>query len=147
MTVEDLIKKWRLRRIARVHIEDGKRLVIDKRDPEAVEQAKCIYAFLIAGKVRVGSSKARLNSRLTRFENDFTRAFNGKRSSTTMQEAKQWKGLLPAGRSGFVYARQGTKFNSPLGVRPAYLDEESLLIGELNEKFPRDKILNRNKHR
>jgi hypothetical protein len=147
MTAKDLIKKWRLTRVARVRIEDGKRLVIDKRDPEAVKQLKCIYAFLIAGKVRVGSSKAKLDNRLTRYEKDFTRALNGETSSTPSQEAKRWKRSLPAGSFGFIYARPGTIVKTPLGEISAYLDEESEMIGELGKRLHEDQILNRNKHR
>jgi hypothetical protein len=144
MTAEDLIKKWRLRRVARVRIE-GQKLIIDKDEiPDKLKE--CIYAFLIGDKVRVGSSKALLKDRLKNYERHFNRRFKGENSPTTEQEAEQWRELLPAGTSGVIYARQGTKFNSPLGMRPAYMDEESLLIGEFSKLLP-GQIINRCKYR
>jgi len=145
MSVRDLIKKYELVPVARVS-RVGNELKIQITDQETANLEKCIYAFLIGGKVRVGSSKAKLASRLKSYERDFTNAFKHKNSSTSEQEAKQWKKLLPVGKSGEIFARRGREVSTPLGKFPAYLDEESLLIGEMFKRWPK-RVLNRNKHR
>jgi hypothetical protein len=146
MNAKDLTK-FGLVPVARVRIED-RELKIKITDPETVKFKECIYAFLIRGKVvRVGSSKAPLEKRLKNYERDITHALNGKKSPAPEQEAKKWKELLPAGTSGFIYARQGWPVTTPIGKFPAYMDEESILIGKLFSEEPHDQILNRNKHR
>jgi hypothetical protein len=142
-----VLTKYGLALVARVHIADRK-FIIEITDPETVKLEKCIYAFLIGGEiVRVGSSKAPLKSRLRNYELHITHALNGRRSPTPDQEAVRWSEILPDGRLGDIYARQGTMVTTPLGTFPAYMDEESLLIGKLFKEFPHNHILNRNKHR
>ena len=146
MTAADL-DRYRLKPVARVHIS-GQTFVIDITDPEAVKHKKCIYAFLIGGKVvRVGSSKAPLDSRLKNYERHITHALKGEKSPAPASEAKKWRKSLPAGREGIIYARRGTEVTTPIGKFPAYLDEESVLIGELFREQPHDHVINRNKHR
>ena len=146
MTAADL-KKYGLKPVARVHIA-GRRFVIDNKDPDKVKREECIYAFLIGGKVvRVGSSKAPLDSRLKNYERHITHALKGEKSPTPASEAKKWRKSLPAGREGIIYARRGTEVTTPIGKFPAYLDEESVLIGELFREQPHDHVINRNKHR
>ena len=146
MTAADL-DRYRLKPVARVHIS-GQTFVIDITDPEAVKHKKCIYAFLIGGKVvRVGSSKAPLDSRLKNYERHITHALKDEKSPTPASEAKKWREILPAGREGVIYARPGTKVKTPIGEFPAYLDEESVLIGKLFDEQPHDHVINRNKHR
>lgn len=144
-----VLTKYGLVPVASVRIAD-RNFIIDITDPKTVELEKCIYAFLIGGKVfRIGSSKAPLKHRLRNYERHITHALNGKKSPTPDQEARKWSEILPAGSSGDIYARQGTIVTTPLGTFRVYMDEESLLIGELfsDGELPHDHILNRNKHR
>ena len=146
MTAADL-DRYRLKPVARVHIS-GQRFVIDITDPDAVKLGKCIYAFLIRGKVvRVRSSKAPLERRLKAYERDITHALKREKSPAPAEEAQKWREQLPAGREGVIYARPGTKVKTPIGEFPAYLDEESVLIGKLFDEQPHDHVINRNKHR
>ena len=146
MTASDLTE-YGLVPVARFHIADNE-LKIVITDPETVKLEKCIYAFLIGGEaVRVGSSKAPLKERLNDYERDITNALNGRKSPAPAQEAAQWRKMLPAGVSGDIYARQGTEVTTSVGKFRVYMDEESILIGELFRTQPHDRILNRNKHR
>lgn len=139
--------KYGLVPVARVHIANRK-LKIKITDPETVKLKKCIYAFLIGDEVvRVGSSKAPLEDRLKDYVRDITNALNNKKSPAPPEEAEKWKKILPDGISGDIYARQGTKVTTPIGEFRAYLDEESLLMGEMWKSTPNNHILNRNKHR
>jgi hypothetical protein len=127
-----------------------RKLKIDIIDPKTVELAECIYAFLIDGKVaRIGSSKAPLKTRLKNYMRDITRAFNNEKSPAPPEEADLWLKKLPAGTSGTIYARSGWSVTTPIKTFNAYMDEESLLIGELfsDGDLPHGQILNRNKHR
>ena len=146
MNAADL-KKYGLKPVARVHLAD-RELIIDITDPETVKLRKCVYAFLMGGEVvRIGSSKSPLENRLKDYTRDISNALKGKKSPAPDQEARKWKERLPAGSSGVIYARQGTMVKTPIGEFPAYLDEESILIGRLFAEEPPDHILNRNKHR
>jgi hypothetical protein len=148
MTAAELTK-YGLVPVARVRIVD-RNLIIDKKDPEIVKRKECIYAFLIDGKVyRIGSSKAPLEERLKDYERDITNAINDKKSPAPKEEAEKWKKILPAGRSGVIYARQGWSVTTPIKIFHAYMDEESLLIEELfkDGDLTPDEILNRNKYR
>jgi hypothetical protein len=80
---------------------------------------------------------------------DITRALNNEKSPAPPDEAKKWKKILPAGRSGVIYARRGSTVKTPLGKFRAYMDEESLMINEIfkDGELSPDQILNRNKHR
>ena len=146
MNAADL-KKYGLKPVARVHLAD-RELIIDITDPETVKLRKCVYAFLMGGEVvRIGSSKSPLENRLKDYTRDISNALKGKKSPAPDQEARKWKERLPAGSSGVIYARQGTMVKTPIGEFPAYLDEESILIGKMWETTQHDHILNRNKHR
>ena len=135
--------------VARVRIAD-RNLIIDITDPKTAKLEMCIYAFLIEGKVyRIGSSKAPLENRLKDYKRDITNALNHKKSPAPDEEAEKWKKILPDGISGDIYARQGTSVTTPIGTFPAYMDEESIMIGKIfddGDLLP-DQILNRNKHR
>jgi hypothetical protein len=146
MNAADLTK-YELVPVARVHIAD-RELKIDITDLETVKLEKCIYAFLIGGKVvRIGSSKARLEKRLKNYEKHITDALNDRKSPAPPEEVEKWKKILPAGTTGIIYARKGWPVTTPVGEFHAYMDEESLLIGEMWKSTPKDHILNRNKHR
>jgi hypothetical protein len=148
MTASELTE-YGLVPVATCCIEDRK-FKIKITNPEIVERDKCIYAFLIEGKVyRIGSSKAPLENRLKDYKRDITNALNGRKSPAPPEEAEKWKKILPAGRSGVIYARQGWSVTTPIKTFPAYMDEESLLIEELfkDGDLTHDEILNRNKHR
>ena len=143
------LAKYSLVPVARVRIV-GREFEIYKEDLERVKLKKCIYAFLIGGKVyRVGSSKAPLKDRLRNYELHITHALKDEKSPTPRQEAEKWKKILPAGRSGVIYARQGTRVTTPIAEFPAYMDEESLMIEELfnDGDLSPNQILNRKKHR
>lgn len=128
--------------VATVRIDDS-RFIIEITNPEIVQLEKCIYAFLVGDKiVRVGSSKGRLARRLKCWERDITNALRGQKSPAPAWEAKGWNDELSQHSGGIIYARQGTVVTTPVGTFPAYLDEESILIG--NHYYP---ALNRNKHR
>jgi hypothetical protein len=148
MNATDL-KRFGLVQVAHFHIA-GRNFIIDPPYQERVKIDKCIYAFLIDGKVvRIGSSKAPLKDRLRDYELHISHALKGEKSPTPKKEAKKWRELLPAGISGDIYARRGTKVKTPILKKPfpAYLDEESILIGMLFDEPQHDHILNRNKHR
>ena len=146
MTAKDLAR-YRLVKVARVRIED-RRFIIDIVDSKTAELEECIYAFSVGGKVvRIGSSKARLKDRLKDYERHITRALKGERSPAPAQEARKWSEILPDGRSGDIYARQGTMVKTPLGRFRVYMDEESLLIGKLFSEGSHDHVLNRCKYR
>jgi hypothetical protein len=143
------LAKYGLVPVARVRIAD-RNFKISITDQEIVKLDKCIYAFLIGGKVvRVGSSKAPLKKRLRDYERDITNALNRKKSPAPPEEAERWEKALPDGISGVIYARRGSIVATPIGEFPAYMDEESLMIRELFDdgKLPHDQIINRNKHR
>ncbi len=130
MTAEDLTN-YRLVPVAHVRIED-QNLRIDITDQETVKREKCIHAFVIGGKVvRVGSSKAPLEKRLKSYVRDISHALKGEKSPAPPKEAEQWSKQLPAGISGDIYARQGWSVTTPIGTFHAYMDEESILIGEM----------------
>jgi hypothetical protein len=63
------------------------------------------------------------------------------KSCCPKSEADGWRACLEAAGHGEVFARQGTAVITPIGTFPAYLDEESILIGR--HRPP----LNRNTHR
>ncbi|MGA2086248.1 MAG: hypothetical protein ABSG60_12090 [Terracidiphilus sp.] len=143
------LTKYGLVPVAHVRIVD-QNLIIDITDQKTVELEMCIYAFLIGGKVyRIGSSKAPLENRLKDYKRDITNALNGRKSPAPPEEAEKWKKILPDGISGDIYARQGTSVTTPIGTFHAYMDEESLMIGEIftDRDLTPDEILNRNKHR
>jgi hypothetical protein len=143
------LAEYRLVPVATCCIEDQK-LKIEFTDLEAVKLEKCIYAFLIDGKVvRIGSSKAPLETRLKNYMRDITRALNNEKSPAPPEEADLWLKKLPAGTSGTIYARPGWSVTTPIKTFNAYMDEESLLIEELfnDRDLTPDEILNRNKHR
>jgi hypothetical protein len=127
--------------VATFHIAD-RALKIEIINHEITKLERCIYAFLVDDViVRIGSSKAKLRSRLRRCERDVTEALNGRKSSTPEWEAELWNNVLSPNKVGLVFARQGTMVRTPVGTFPAYQDEESILLGKHQPK------LNRNMHR
>jgi hypothetical protein len=78
---------------------------------------------------------------------DISHALKDEKSPAPREEAKKWRRALPPGISGVLYARQGWSVTTPIKAFPAYLDEESILIGRMCETTQPDRILNRNKHR
>ena len=133
--------------VARVRIVD-QNLIIDITDQKNVKLKMCIYAFLMGdGYFRIGSSKEPLENRLKDYKRDISHALKGEKSPAPNEEAEKWRKALPPGSSGVIYARRGTMVKTPIAEFPAYLDEESILIGKLFDEEPPDHILNRNKHR
>lgn len=136
-----VLTSYGLRRFAQVSIEDD-RFTIAVEKADIGENEKSVYAFVVDDEiVRIGSSKARLSSRMNVWQRDVSLALQGLRSSTPLSEAEAWRDLLRDGRVGTVYARRGTTVTTPVGTFCAYLDEESLLIGRHQPR------LNRSKHR
>ena len=136
-----VLTSYGLRRFAQVSIEDD-RFTIAVEKADIGENEKSVYAFVVDDEiVRIGSSKARLSSRMKVWQRDVSLALQGLRSSTPPSEAEAWRDLLRDGRVGTVYARRGTTVTTPVGTFCAYLDEESLLIGRHQPR------LNRSKHR
>ena len=116
--------------------------VIEGLTPECGEIEKVLYVFVIDDKiVRIGSSKAKLASRMVSWSRDVSKAFRGQFKPTPEDEARKWRTLLGQHGRGTIYARQGHQVTTPIGTFPAYLDEESLLIGKFRPP------LNRNMHR
>jgi hypothetical protein len=137
------LTEYGLKPVARFHIAD-KRLIIEITDNDAVQLDKCIYAFLIGDEIaRIGSSKAPLKSRLKSYERDITNGLNGRKSPAPDWEIALWSEKLDRAGSGVIFAREGTIITTPVGTFPAYLDEESILIGRHHHEGG----LNRNKHR
>ena len=103
------------------------------------EREKCIYAFVIDGKfIRIGSSKRPLKFRLKDWRRDVSKALEGKKSKTKPPEARAWMELLIGGKKGKIFAREGTKISTPIGIISAYLDEESVLIGRYSPSLCND---------
>jgi len=126
--------------VATVRIVD-RRFTIEITNHEIVQLEKCIYAFLIGDTiVRIGSSKAPLRGRLKSWERDITNALNGRKSPSPDWEAKAWNEALTLHGSGLIFARQGTVVTTPIGTFPAYLDEESVLIGRHLPRLNRSKF-------
>jgi hypothetical protein len=90
-----------------------------------------------------------LEKRLKSYERDISNALAGKKSPAPADEKEKWRKKLPAGKLGYIYAREGSEVTTPLGIFRTYLDEESLMIGEIfdDKDLTPDQILNRNKHR
>lgn len=142
MTAKKL-RNYGMKPVALVRLE-GRKLVIKVTDARACELDKCVYVFLIGNEIaRIGSSKAPLKSRLKGYARDVTKGLRGLKSSTTKKEAKLWHDKLTRHRHGTIYARRGAIVKTRIGKFPAYLDEESILIG----RHFHPGILNRNKHR
>ncbi len=115
-------------RFAEVRIE-GDTFLIKVEDQEIAREPMCLYAFVVGDEiVRIGSSKAPLGARMRSWQRDVSGALAGGRTSTPPKEAQGWRELL-SGRSGAVYARQGTEVTTQVGTFNAYMAEESYLIG------------------
>ena len=154
MTYEDLKKyliKCGLEKVASCRIVDREfKIKIFDPEPEIVTHGKCIYVFLMeSGYIRVGSTKAPLKKRLRNYELHITHALRREKSPAPDEEATKWRMALSGGKSGTVYAREGTRVKTRVQDKPfpTYLDEESLLIGKMFDEWPHDLIINRNKHR
>lgn len=116
--------------------------VIKIEDEETVALEKTVYVFVIGDViVRIGSSKGVLRGRFRAWERDITRRIQGYETSTPEWEAKEYRERLEKHGEGIVFARQGTEVTTSVGTFPAYMDEESILIGR---HLP---PLNRSKHR
>jgi hypothetical protein len=108
---------------------EGDQFIIQITDDAMKSETMCIYAFVVDDRiVRIGSSKAPLGSRMDSWRRDVSGALAGKRTSTGIDEAKQWRALL-SGKEGAVYARKGTEVTTQVGTFNAYMAEESYLIG------------------
>ncbi len=135
------LRDYGMKPLARFFLSD-QCFVIDIDDEALAAQEKCIYAFAIADEiVRIGSSKGVLSKRMRDWQRDVSKAIRREKSATPFSEADEWVRRLKVHRSGQVWARRGTDVTTPVGTFPAYMDEESVLIGR---HLP---PLNRSKHR
>ena len=116
---------------------------VDILDHDICSKPFSIYAAVVGDEiVRIGSGKAALRKRLLSFRGYIGGRLRGnEKSSTPLWEALEWKRRLDEHGHGRFYAREGTEVTTPVGTFPAYLDEESILIGRFQPP------LNRNKHR
>jgi hypothetical protein len=146
MSAKDIsdLSDWKFVSIGTVEII-GDEFIIKVDDQEVVKQDCCVYVFVVDDKVlRIGSSKAPLRSRFKTWERDVSKALKGIKSSTSQEEASDWREALKQG-AGTVFARRGALILTPVGEICAYLSEESHLIGYFkNRKQCR---LNHSSHR
>lgn len=137
------LSKYGFKQIAKVGLT-GSQFSISLSDETAGDWICSIYAFVINDEiVRVGSSKGELRSRLRNWEKHVTASLNGDHRATPKEEAELWRAELSIHQFGGVWAREGTRFATPISDQPisGYQDEESELIAR---HMPR---LNRGKHR
>ena len=129
MSAAETLTGYGMRLIGSVRIADG-RFTITITDPETAKKECCIYAFVVGNKiVRVGSSKAKLYTRLNAWQRDVSRAWNGEASPTGAKEAAGWKAELESHGDGAIYARPGWLVETPVGLVCTYMSEENVLIG------------------
>ena len=134
------IKKFGFKKLGAFYINKNS-FIIEVEDLELLEQEKTIYIHTIDNEIlRVGSSKAKLKTRMKRFERDITKSLNKQKSCSPTWEGQKWRDRLGL-KKGVIYARQGTLVTTPVGKFRTYLDEESFLIGKYHPP------LNRSKHR
>ena len=127
--------------VCRLSLDAG-RFSIVFQQLESAAWERCVYVFAIADEIiRIGSCKSTLKVRMKAWEWSVSKRFRGMSSSTPEWEAEAWREMLSHWGEGFVYARQGTVVETPVGSFPCYLDEESLLIGRHRP------ALNRHSHR
>jgi len=138
---EETLRSYGMAQVGTVRLIENK-FVIDIMDQALADADYCIYAFVIGDEiVRIGSSKGQLRSRFRAWQRDVSQSLNGHHKPTPGWEAQAWKAALEKHGSGKIFARRGADVTTPIGTFPAYLDEESVLIGR---HLPR---LNRSKHR
>lgn len=127
-----ILQRYGMGKVATVQIEPGGRLVISRSNSEVMGRPKCIYAFVMGGWIgRIGSSKGVLQDRMKATERHITDRWQNPagKSPAPLWEAILWREALIAAGTGAVYAREGTKVTTPIGVISTYLDEESEIIG------------------
>jgi hypothetical protein len=140
------LENYGMQKIAVVRLLPHNQFVIELIDAGVAAWECSIYAFLIGPEIcRIGSSKAPLGGRFRQWQHDVSARLANpdpeRRMRTPLPEAEGWKHRLERYGKGFVFARLGTIVNTPIGEFPAYLDEESVLIGR---HLP---ALNGSKHR
>lgn len=136
--------------VARFRRGEGRFMIFD-RDQIASQWRCVVYAFVLGDEIlRIGSSKDRLDARLNSYQNDVSYALagnfyrkSGKQRSTKPDEAAIWNDELDLHGEGEIWARQGTRFHSPItqDAISGYQDEESFLIARHQPR------LNRGSHR
>jgi len=108
MMHREAIESYRLQPVAKVHIADEIFYVAVSDAGIAAEEC-CIYAFLVGGQiVHLGSSKGRLSKRLRAWQNDISRALQGRKSPAPQLEAEKWRALLLEYGVATIYARRGS---------------------------------------
>jgi hypothetical protein len=127
---ESTLSSYGMERVARFWLNENT-LCIETDRPDIAALEKTVYAFVIDDQiVRIGSSKNPLSGRLQDSERDVSRGMRGDpQSPCPPAEAEKWRERLNRGQTGTVYARHGTLVETPVGSFPAYLDEESVLLG------------------
>ena len=128
--------------VARFYV-DRDEFHVDFVGDEIAEQDCCIYAFVIGDEiVRIGSCKSTLRVRLKATKRHFHDSiFRGKYTPTSKEDGEFMREQMKSHGHGIVWGRQGTMVTTPVGTFPAYLDEESILLGRyrppLNHSFHR----------
>ena len=133
------LASYGFRRVTRFFLHDGN-VELEIEDETMAKIDRAVYAYLIGNEiVRIGSSKAPLRQRMLASRRHITSALHGLKSPTPEWEAQGWKERLERHGEGQIYARRGTEVTTPVGKFPAYLDEESLLIGRYMPPLNRSK--------
>lgn len=123
------MKRYGMREFAKVALRDTS-FIIEILDEDVASLREAIYAFVIGDEiVRIGSSKGVLSGRMRAWERDVSKRLQGRKSPTPLREAEEWRARLAEHGHGIVLARGGHEITTPVGTFPAYLDEESVLIG------------------
>jgi len=108
MMRREAIELYGLQPVAQVHIAD-EIFHVEVSDAGIAAEECCIYAFLVGGQiVRIGSSKGRLAKRLRAWQNDISRALQGRKSPAPQIEADKWRALLLEYGVATIYARRGS---------------------------------------
>jgi hypothetical protein len=133
----EAIRKYGLKPVAKFWIEENQ-FHVELTDLETTALERCVYAFTIDDEiVRVGSSKAPLRTRFATWRRDVSKALNGLKSATPLDEGVRWREALDGRNHGVIYARPGATVHTPLGEISAYLDEECVLIARYKPRLNR----------
>lgn len=129
VSAADALMSYGMVRVARIELPDDHTFSIVIERAEAAHWEKAIYGFVVGDKIqRIGSCKAKLETRFKAWSRDVTASLHGKHKPTPKWEAEGRRNLLRAHGPGEVYTRIGYTVTTPVGTFPAYMDEEGVLI-------------------
>ncbi len=146
MKSHETLQAYGMRPIATVSLPSPTRFVVQVTEQDAALWICSIDAFVVGDEIcRIGSSKGALGTQLRSWRRDLTARLSDMdatgKMATSAREAAEWRAFLERHGPGLVFAREGTRVVTPVGIISAYLDEESVLIGR---HLP---LLNNSKHR